>query len=84
MIASWDPSSLCYCIRFHSTDGWIGNTGWRAPLRASSQEILDAKTGEEEVHLYTSPAGEHPDFLDCVKSRKDPNFPVDIGHCVAS
>jgi hypothetical protein len=40
--------------------------------------------GADELHLYTNPAGEHDDFLKCVKSRKDPYFPVDIGHRVST
>jgi predicted dehydrogenase len=74
-----DPS-----IKFIGSDGWIGNSGWRAPLEASSKEILDSKIGAEEIHLRTNPGGEHRDFLDCVKSRNDPYFPVDIGHRVAT
>lgn len=71
-------------IKFIGADGWVGNTGWRGPLQASSQTILDSKIGPEETKLYTNPAGEHRDFLDCVKTRKDPYFPVDIGHRVAT
>ncbi|MBN1125581.1 MAG: Gfo/Idh/MocA family oxidoreductase [Sedimentisphaerales bacterium] len=71
-------------IKFIGTDGWIGNHGWLAPLEASSPEILNSVIGPEEIHLYTNPAGEHRDFLDCVKSRKDPYFPVDIGHRVST
>jgi predicted dehydrogenase len=74
-----DPS-----IKFIGTDGWVGNVGWRAPVKASSPEILNSKIGPEELHLYTNPAGEHDDFLRCVKSRKDPYFPVDIGHRVST
>ena len=25
-------------IKFIGTDGWVGNTGWRAPLEASSKK----------------------------------------------
>jgi myo-inositol 2-dehydrogenase / D-chiro-inositol 1-dehydrogenase len=71
-------------IKFIGTDGWLGNTGWRGPLEASSQEILNSVIGLEELHLYTNPQGEHHDFLQCVKSRKDPYFPVDIGHRVST
>lgn len=71
-------------IKFIGTDGWVGNTGWRGPVEASSPEILNAKIGPEEVHLYTNVNGEHDDFLKCVKSRKDPYFPVDIGHRVST
>ena len=71
-------------IKFIGTDGWVGNRGWLGKLEASSPEILNAKIGPNELHLYTNPAGEHRDFLDCVRSRKDPYFPVDIGHRVSS
>ena len=65
-------------IRFEGSDGWVGNNGWRAPVEASSQQILDSVIGPEETHLYTCPQGEHRNFLDCVKSRKDPYFPAEI------
>lgn len=74
-----DPS-----IRFIGTEGWVGNTGWRGDLQASSDAVKNAKIGPEETHLYTNLEGEHHDFLKCVKSRRDPYFPVDIGHRVSS
>lgn len=71
-------------IKFIGTDGWVGNRGWRGRLEAGSDEILKSEIGPNELHLYTNPLGEHRDFLDCCKSRKDPYFPVDIGHRVAT
>ncbi len=71
-------------LKFIGSDGWVGNTGWRAPLKASSPKILDSRIGPEEIHLYTNPALEHDDFLKCVRSRKDPYFPVEIGHRVST
>lgn len=71
-------------IRFIGTDGWVGNTGWRGPLQASSPEILQSRIGPDEIHLYTNPQGEHHDFLQSVRSRRDPYFPVDIGHRVST
>jgi predicted dehydrogenase len=71
-------------IRFEGSDGWIESPSWLAAIKASDPKILDSKIGPDEVHLYTNPAGEHRDFLDCVKTRKDPYFPVDKGHRVAS
>ena len=71
-------------IKFIGSDGWVGNEGWRGKVQASSDKILNSVIGPEELHLYTNPEGEHDDFLKCVKSRKDPYFPVDIGHRVSS
>jgi predicted dehydrogenase len=71
-------------IKFIGTEGWLGNVGWRGPVQASSDKILNSKIGPEELHLYTNPAGEHDDFLKCVRSREDPYFPVEIGHRVST
>jgi predicted dehydrogenase len=71
-------------IKFIGSDGWVGNRGWRGRVEASSDEILNSVIEEDEIHLYTNPAGEHRNFLDCVKSRQDPYFPVDIGHRVST
>ena len=67
-------------LRFEGTDGWVGNNGWLGPLQASSKEVLSTVIGPEETRLFTNPAGEHRNFLDCVKSRQDPYFPAEIGH----
>jgi len=67
-------------IRFEGDDGWVGNNGWRVRLEASSPDILKSTIGPGELHLYTCPGGEHRNFLDCVKSRRDPYFPAEIGH----
>jgi hypothetical protein len=67
-------------LRFEGSDGWVGNNGWIGKLEASSKEILDTVIGPEETRLFTCPGGEHRNFLDCVKSRRDPYFPAEIGH----
>ena len=71
-------------LRFEGTDGWVGNSGWARPPQASSKEILESKIGPEETHLFTCKEGEHRNFLDCVKSRKDPYLPAETGHRLAS
>jgi len=71
-------------IRFEGTEGWIESPSWRRPLRASDPKLLAPLTAADKVRLFTCPAGEHRNFLDCVKSRKDPYFPVDIGHRVST
>ncbi len=70
-------------IRFEGTDGWVGNAGWTRPLEASSPEILQSQIGPDEIHLETAPSEQH-NFLDCVKSRRDPYFPADVGHCCSA
>ncbi|MBI4600814.1 MAG: Gfo/Idh/MocA family oxidoreductase [Planctomycetes bacterium] len=67
-------------LRFEGEKGWVGNPSFAAPLEASSKEVLAWKPGERDLKLYTNPAGEHRDFLDCVRSRKEPYFPSEVGH----
>ncbi|MEW6234497.1 MAG: Gfo/Idh/MocA family oxidoreductase [Candidatus Omnitrophota bacterium] len=67
-------------LRFKGTEGWIGNTGWCGPLEASSPSILQEKIGENEIHLYTCPAGEQRNFLDGIKTRKPCYAPAEVGH----
>jgi len=71
-------------LRFEGTDGWVSNKGWIGPLEASSPRILTSIIGPEETHLYTCLGGEHRNFLDCVKTRRDTYFPAEIGHRCAS
>jgi predicted dehydrogenase len=72
-------------IKFIGSDGWVGNEDWVAPVQASSKEILRSKIGDDEFHVPEAwKVGEHRNFLDCVKSRKDPYFAVDIGHRVST
>jgi predicted dehydrogenase len=71
-------------IRFIGTEGWLGNAGWRQPLQASDERILRSEIGPEETHLFTEPRGEHRNFLDCIKSRRDLYFPAEIGHRCAT
>ncbi|MCP4782571.1 MAG: Gfo/Idh/MocA family oxidoreductase [Fuerstiella sp.] len=71
-------------IRMEGSDGWLEIPAWRKPLEASSQKILNSVIGPDETQLFTCPQGEHRNFLDCVKSRKDPYFPVEVGHAMAT
>jgi predicted dehydrogenase len=66
-------------LTFEGSDGWIRCNGWRGPLTASSPKISNSVIGPDEIHLFKG-NGEHRNFLDCVKTRKDPYFPAEIGH----
>jgi predicted dehydrogenase len=71
-------------LRFEGADGWVGNAGWDQTLEASTEEIRRWRPGADGVHLFTCPAGEHRNFLDCVKSRQAPYCPAEIGHRIAT
>jgi predicted dehydrogenase len=84
-------------IKFYGTDGWIfvtrdemvtpTDSGKPAaapqPLTASNPKILDSVIGPDEVHLYQS-NDQHGNWLECIKSRKAPTAPAEIGHRACS
>ena len=85
-------------IKFYGTEGWIFVTrdemvtptdpgGKPAaapqPLVASDPKILDSVIGPDEVHLYKSD-DQHGNWLECIKSRKAPIAPAEIGHRACS
>lgn len=81
-------------IRYEGEDGWIfvsrgsytasasdpvlAEKSKRA-LNASDPKILESKIGNDEIHLYKS-AEQHGDWLDCIKTRKQPVSSVEVGH----
>jgi predicted dehydrogenase len=63
--------------RFEGTEGWIYVN--RGKLEAEPKSLLTSVIGPDEIHLYES--NDHKqNFLDCIKSRKDPICTAEIGH----
>jgi predicted dehydrogenase len=63
--------------RFEGTEGWIYVN--RGKLEAEPKSLLTSVIGPDEKHLYES--NDHKqNFLDCIKSRKDPICNAEIGH----
>ncbi len=64
-------------VRFEGDKGWIFVQ--RGEIEASDPVILRERPGTGEVKLYQS--GNHmKNFLECVKSRREPAAPVEVGH----
>jgi myo-inositol 2-dehydrogenase/D-chiro-inositol 1-dehydrogenase len=85
-------------IRYEGEDGWIfvsrGNYVASASdpvdqansakaLDASDKAILTSQIKEDEIHLYKSDE-QHGNWLDCIKTRRPPISPVEIGHRTCS
>lgn len=81
-------------VRFEGTEGWIfvsrGNEAVTASdpaarlkdaqaLAASDPKIITSVIGPSETHLYES-KDHHANWLDCVRSRKAPIAPIEVGH----
>lgn len=64
-------------VKFEGTDGWI----WvnRGDLSASKDEIIESPLPDNAVHLEHS-SDHMGNFFACVRSRKDPISPVEVGH----
>jgi myo-inositol 2-dehydrogenase/D-chiro-inositol 1-dehydrogenase len=64
-------------VRFEGDKGWVFVE--RGNIQASDPEILGWKPGQGEVKLCQS--GNHmKNFLECMRSRKEPAAPVEVGH----
>jgi predicted dehydrogenase len=84
-------------IKWYGTKGWIfvtrdemttptagsGQVTKIEPLMASDPKVLDSVIGPDEIHLYTA-SEQHANWLDCIKTRKQPTAPVEIGHRACS
>jgi len=81
-------------VKFIGTDGWIWVTRGNykvtdsdpvadkngvKPIDASNPKLLQSVIGVNEIHLYES-SEQHTDWLDCIKSRKEPVAPIEVGH----
>ncbi|HEX6429608.1 MAG TPA: Gfo/Idh/MocA family oxidoreductase [Niastella sp.] len=81
-------------IKFIGTDGWIwvtrgkysvtasdpvANSNGIKPIDASNPKLLQSVIGPNEIHLYES-TEQHANWLDCIKTRKEPVAPIEVGH----
>jgi predicted dehydrogenase len=81
-------------IKFIGTEGWIfvsrGNETVTASdpvarlkdaraLAASDPKIITSVIGPDEIHLYES-TNHHRNWLECVRSRRQPIAPVEVAH----
>jgi myo-inositol 2-dehydrogenase / D-chiro-inositol 1-dehydrogenase len=81
-------------VRYEGTEGWIFVTRGsyaatasdpvsmdsnQKALDASDPKILTSVIGPNEIHLYESNS-QQGNWLECIKSRKEPISPVEIGH----
>ena len=81
-------------IRYEGSEGWIfvsrgeysatasdpvSKSKSSKALDASDPRILNSVIRENEIHLYTI-NNQHGNWLECIKTRKVPISPVEIGH----
>lgn len=76
LICSTDPYPAGPGVRFEGDEGWI-YVRWE--IDAEPKSILTSKIGPNETRLYHS-SDHHRNFLDCVRTRRCPIAPVEVGH----
>jgi len=64
-------------VRFEGSEGWVHVK--RGDIWAEPKSVLSSVIGPQEIHLYES-HNHHRNFLDCVRSRKDPVAPCEVAH----
>ena len=64
-------------VRFEGDRGFVFVR--RGAIEPSDRKILREKIREDEIKLYRS-TNHMKDFLECMRSRKDPVAPVEVGH----
>ena len=81
-------------VKFYGSEGWIfvsrGSVAVTSSdptqpdsqlkaLDASDPKILESEIGADEIHLYKAPE-QHEDWLNAIRSRRNPVAPAEIGH----
>jgi predicted dehydrogenase len=70
-------------LKFEGTDGWIFIHIHGGKLEAEPASLLKTDASKLKISLGRSP-GHVRNFLDAVKSRKDPVAPAEVGHRTAT
>ena len=81
-------------VKFYGSRGWIfvsrGAVGVTSSdptkpdtkleaLDASKASILNSEIGKDGIHLYKAPE-QHEDWINAIRSRRDPVAPAEVGH----
>ena len=68
-------------VRFEGTKGWLFTNG--KVIESEPASLKDWTPGPDSLRLYES-ANHYRNFIDCVRSRKEPLSPVEVGHRTAT
>ena len=64
-------------IRFEGTEGWI-SAG--SEMKADPASVLESEIGPDETSLYRTDESHIGNFLQCVRERRQPSAPAEVGH----
>ena len=75
------PGGVGGAARFEGTEGWV-HVSWNS-FKTQPESLMNTVIGPDEIHLYKS-LDHKRNFLDCIRSGRDPITPVEVGHRSAS
>ena len=75
------PGGIGGAARFEGTEGWV-HMDWNS-FSTHPKSLMETVIGPNEIHLYES-SDHKRNFLDCIKSGREPITPVEVGHRSAS
>jgi predicted dehydrogenase len=75
------PGGISGAVRFEGTEGWV-HMDWNS-FSTYPESLTTTVIGPDEIHLYES-RDHKRNFLDCIKSGREPITPVEVGHRSAS
>jgi predicted dehydrogenase len=75
------PGGIDGAVHFEGTEGWI-QADWNS-FHTYPETLKDTVIGADEIHLHES-SDHKRDFLDSIKTGRDPIAPVEVGHRSAS
>jgi len=77
LICSTDGSNT----KFEGSEGWVDVS--RDGMKCEPESLKKETIKPDEIHLYES-RDHKQNFLDCIRSRKDPIAPAEVGHRTAT
>ena len=70
-------------VKFEGSEGWVFIHVHGGDLEAEPKSLLTATISPDEIHLGRS-LGHHENFLEAVRTRKEPFAPAEVGHRTGS
>jgi predicted dehydrogenase len=77
MVTFTDEGQMPHGVRFEGEKGWVHVV--RGGIQAEPASLLAVRLRPSDEHLYES-GDHHRNFVECIRSRRDPVCPVEAGH----
>ena len=76
IIASVEPRG----VKFEGDEGWVFYHVHEATLEAEPQSLLSLKIRDNPLHHVVQTTDHHQDWLNCIRTRREPVAPAEAGH----